>query len=291
MTSNTMTRRICTAAALCLAAIVAMRAQAPASGQRIISLVPAVTEMLFAMGAGPDVVGVSSFDTYPPEVASRTRVGALVDPDYERILTLRPTLVVVYGSQVELMARLARSRIPVFPYRHFHLTDVTTTIREVGTRVGHAAQADTVANGIEAELADVRRRVADQPRPKTMLVFSREVGALRGIYASGGVGFLHDLLVTAGAADVFADVTRENVQVSSEQLLARPPEVILELWPSKGWSAAREAQERAVWRQLPSLPAVRTNRIYMLADDKLTIPGPRVGQVARALADVLHPGR
>jgi ABC-type Fe3+-hydroxamate transport system substrate-binding protein len=285
----TMTRRAFAAALLFVATIVATTAQTPAGGQRIISLVPAVTEMLFAMGAGPDVVGVSSFDTYPPEVATRTRVGALVDPDYERILTLRPTLVVAYGSQTDLIARLGRSRIAVFPYRHVGLADITTTIRELGARVGRGAPANVLADGIEAELAAVRRRVAGQARPKTMLVFSREVGALRGIYASGGIGFLHDLLVTAGAADIYADVQRENVQVSSEQLLARAPEVVLELWPSRGWSVAREAQERAAWHQLPALPAVRANRIYMLADDKLTIPGPRVGEVARALAAVLHP--
>lgn len=283
-----MARRPLLALAICLAIVVALTAQTPANGQRIISLVPAATEMLFAIGAGPEVVGVSSFDTYPPEVATRTRVGALVDPDYERILTLRPTLVVVYGSQTDLVERLGRSRIPVFSYRHVGLPDVTATIRELGARVGRVTPANALASAIEAKLADVRRRVSGLPRPKTMLVFSREVGALRGIYASGGIGFLHDLLVTAGATDVFADVMRQNVQVSSEQLLARAPEVILELWPSKGWSAARETQERAAWRQLPAVPAVRANRILMLADDKLTIPGPRVGEVAQALADALH---
>jgi len=285
----TMMKRVLMTITAGLATIALGRAQAPVSGQRIISLVPAATEMLFAMGAGPDVVGVSSFDAYPPEVATRARVGALVDPDYERILTLRPTLVVAYGSQTDLLARLARSRIPVFAYRHTGLPDVTATIRDLGTRTGHAATANTLAAGIEAELADVRRRVSGEPRPRTILVFSREVGALRGIYASGGVGFLHDLLVTAGATDVFADVMRENVQVSSEQLLARAPDVILELWPTRGWSPARQDQERAAWRQLPALPAVRANRVYMLADDKLTIPGPRIGEVARALAAVLHP--
>ena len=78
-----------------------------ASPRRIISLIPAVTEMLFAMGSGNQVVGVSSFDKYPPEVASRQKVGALLDPDIERILALKPDLVVVYGTQQELIARLA----------------------------------------------------------------------------------------------------------------------------------------------------------------------------------------
>lgn len=287
----TMTRRLFATILAAALLATAPAAQAPAAGQRLISLVPAATEMLFAIGAGTDVVGVSSFDEYPAEVRSRTRVGALVDPDFERILTLRPTLVVAYGSQADLIARLERSRIPVFAYRQGGLADVTATMRELGRRVGRAAAADAAARDIEAQLAAVRRRVAPLPRPKTMLVFSRETGTLRGMYVSGGVGFLHDLLVTAGGTNVFADVPRENIQASSEQVLARAPEAILELWPSRGWTAARAAQERDTWRQLPSIPAVRDSRVVLLADDKLTIPGPRVADVARILAEALHPAR
>ena len=80
---------------------------------RIISLVPSVTEMLFAIGAGDRVVGVSNFDHYPPEVEKRTKVGGLLDPDFERILSLRPDLVIVYGTQSGLLERLGRARLPV----------------------------------------------------------------------------------------------------------------------------------------------------------------------------------
>ena len=83
---------------------------------RIISLVPAVSEMLFAVGAGPQVVAVSSFDDYPPEVLKLPRVGALLDPDLERILSLRPDLVIVYESQVDLRRQLGRASIPMFVY-------------------------------------------------------------------------------------------------------------------------------------------------------------------------------
>ncbi len=103
---------------------------------RIISLVPAVSEMLFAIGAGPQVVAVSSFDDYPPEVLKLPRVGALLDPDLERILSLRPDLVIVYESQVDLRRQLERASIPTFVYKHAALADVTATIRQLGARVG-----------------------------------------------------------------------------------------------------------------------------------------------------------
>ena len=117
------------------ASFAARASNAPASSvSRIVSLIPAVTEMLFAMDAGDEVVGVSTFDHYPPAVETRTRVGALVDPDFERIISLRPDLVVVYSTQTDLISRLDRAHLPIFKYQHAGLADVTATMRALGTR-------------------------------------------------------------------------------------------------------------------------------------------------------------
>jgi iron complex transport system substrate-binding protein len=252
--------------------------------------VPAVTEMLFAVGAGPQVVGVSSFDTYPPDVRSRTRVGALVDPDLERILALRPDLVVVYATQQELRQQLARAGIRMFGYEHGGLSSVATTLERIGRVAGHPAEAASRARAFEERIAAVRARVAGRTRPRTLLVFGREPLALRNVYASGGVGFLHDMLVTAGGDNVLADVARENVQATSELLLARAPEVIVELRYGRPVSEAELARERAVWQALPGVPAVRSGRIVLLVGDEFVVPGPRVADAAERLARALHPG-
>jgi iron complex transport system substrate-binding protein len=279
-----------------LAALVQTRPQAVARGpqplpHRIISLVPSVTEMLFAIGAGPDVVGVSSFDHYPPEAETRTNVGGLLDPDFERTLTLRPDLVVVYGTQSSLADRLSRAGIPIFPYQHAGLPDITVTLRQVGARVGRKEAGDRLAADIERQLSEIRERTRPLAKPRTMIVFEREVGTLRGMFASGGVGFLHDMLVVAGGVNVFADVRKQSLQVTTEIALAKAPDVILELHSGPGWTPARIVQERRVWQTLPSIPAVRTGRIYLLTDELMSIPGPRVVDAVRAMARVLHPGR
>lgn len=254
---------------------------------RIVSLIPAVTEMLFAIGAGDQVVGVSTFDTHPKEVAARTRVGGLFDPNFEAILTLRPDLAVVYGSQDELIGRLERANIPMFRYRHAGLGDITDTIRALGQRTGHAAQASSLAGQIEAELNAIRTSVAGRPRPRTLLVFGREEATMRGLYVSGGVGFLHDMLEVAGGTNVMADVKREGLPLSLEQLLARAPDVVLELRATSTWSPARHAREAAAWRMV-SIPAVRSSRVIFLPDDSITIPGPRVGAAVRLIAGALR---
>lgn len=250
---------------------------------RIVSLVPAVTEMLFALGAGHRVVGVSSFDRFPPEVAKIQKVGALLDPDLERILSLQPDLVVLYHTQSDLRKQLERAKVPAYAYSHAGLRDVTATLRSVGNRIGIAARAAKLATDIESRIDAIRRVSALGPRPRTLIVFGRENYALRGIYASGGQGFVHDMVTAAGGQNVFADMKREAVQATTELILARRPEIILEL-RADPIGPDEEKKELAVWRQLASVPAVANRRVHIIADPRTVIPGPRVVEGIEVIA-------
>jgi iron complex transport system substrate-binding protein len=263
--------------------------QPPASPQRIVSLIPALTEVLFAIGAGPQVAAVSSFDKYPKEVESLPRVGALVDPDLERILSLRPDLVLVYGSQGDLRTQLERAKVPVYLYAHAGLADVPATIRDLGARVGRTEAAERLASGIETDLSAIRQRVAGLPRPRVLIVMGRESGALRGVYASGGVGFIHDMVEAAGGDNVYASVRQQAVQATSEQILALRPDVILELRVGT-LPPDRLAREVAVWNPFSSVPAVRDKRVVILTDERTVVPGPRVAEGTALIARALHPG-
>lgn len=256
--------------------------------QRIISFIPALTEMLFAIGAGPRVVAVGSFDEFPPEVKKLERVGALLDPDLERILSLKPDLVTVYGSQADLQSRLERAGIPTFQYRHAGLPDVSKTILELGTRVGQPKEAEALTKSIQQHLERIRQSVTGRPRPRTMIVFGREALALRGIYASGGHGFLQDMLTAAGGDNVFVDVQRESVQATSELILARRPEVIIELRVGD-ITPEQQKKEIEVWNRLSSVPAVQSKRVFFMTDARTVVPGPRVAEGTELLARALHP--
>jgi iron complex transport system substrate-binding protein len=276
------------AGALALAAGTSSGAQP--SGQRatrIVSLVPAVTEMLFAVGAGPQVVAVSSFDKFPPAVEKLPRVGALLDPDTERMFSLKPNLVVVYGSQADLQAQFKRAGIAMFVYRHGGLADTLETIGAIGAATGHGGEATKIVTALRARLDGIRKRVAGRPRPRTLLVLSREPGTLRGLYASGGIGFLHDLLELAGGSNVFADAREESVQPSHETMLTRRPDVVIELHAQAERAGVVEA--RSAWSALASVPAVRANRVHPLGGAYLVTAGPRLGNAAEALARALHP--
>ena len=255
--------------------------------RRVISIIPATTEMLFAIGAGDRVVGVGSYDRFPRDVDKLPRVGALLDPNVERILSLRPDLVILYGTQTDLRRQLERANVPYYAYVHRGLPDIMQTIRSLGARVGVEAAANALADRIERQLAGIRARVAKQPRVRTLLVFGREPGTLRNIDASGGVGFLHDMLETAGGTDVMADAKQQSVTMTTELVLARAPEAIVELRYARG--SVTNADDLRAWSALPSVPAVKNHRVVLLEGEEFVVPGPRVGTATERLARALHP--
>jgi len=256
---------------------------------RIVSLVPAITEMLFAIGAGPQVVGVGGFDQFPPEVSKLPRLGALLDPDTERILSLRPTLAAIYGSQTDLQSQLERAGIRAYVYRHGGIETIYRTMRELGAATSRASQAERLVRDLQSRVDAVRARVRGRAKPKVLLVLSRQPGTLREIYVSGGVGFLHEMLEIAGGRNVFADVARESAQPSQEAILARAPDVIVEVHAEGMFKTSSVDREKAVWAPLSSLPAVRNKRVHVLIGQYLVVPGPRFAAAAETLARTIHP--
>lgn len=288
-----MIRRIALACVVVLAACLLwtrpLAGQRPVAPMRIVSLVPATTEMLFDMGAGARLVGVGSYDRFPPEVERLPRLGGLLDPNVERLLALKPDLVIAYETQTDLRRQLERAGVPMYLHSLRGVADVADTMRSLGARIGMASDGEAAAGRLEAQLSAIRDRVAGRPRPRTLLVFGREPGSLRGINASGGYGFLHDLLEIAGGSDVLADMKQPAVSMSSEMILARAPEVIIEVHYGDSLRRMRLDEERRVWNALPSVPAVRRGRIHLLSGDEFVVPGPRVAAAARELARALHP--
>jgi iron complex transport system substrate-binding protein len=260
-----------------------------AQATRIVSLVPALTEILFAIGAGPQVIAVSSFDDDPPEVAKLPRVGALLDPDTERILAMRPDLVLVYGSQVELEAQLKASGIRTYAYRHGGLADLAPSFHAIGGLTGRQDEAGRLVSEIERRLAAVRSRVAGRGRPAVLLAIGHEPKSLRHLDASGGIGFLHDLIELAGGRNVLEDIDRQAVRVSTEMLITRAPDVIIDLHYTREMSDAERREEQGVWKQVTAAPAVRNGRIHVLLGDRFVVPGPRIAAAAEDYARAIHP--
>jgi iron complex transport system substrate-binding protein len=252
-----------------------------ARAHRVVTLAPSLTEIAFALGRGDRVIGVDGFSQYPAEATRLPRVGGLVDPSFEGVLALDPDLVLLSSAAGRFDQRLRTAGVRARVLRCESLADLHENVAVLGRLLEAEPAAHALQERIERELSEVRRRAAKQPPPRVLYVFDRQPGAIRDVFAAGKRSFLHELLAIAGGENVLAGEDHGAVSVSHETLLASGAEVIFD--------ATADPAGLAPWRALVTLPAVRTGRIVAADDPVFTIPGPRVGAVARRMARVLHP--
>ncbi len=255
--------------------------------QRVVSLVPTVTETLFALGAGDRIVGVSDFDDYPLEAMDRPRVGALINPNVERIFQLQPDLVITYGTQSLLQEQLAAAGIRQYPFNSGSIRHLLESIRALGREMGLAEEGDRLSFEIDAAL-DAIREGSGVHRPTVLLAHNREIGTMGSFYTEGGGSYFDELIEIAGGQNIFSDVDENVFQPSLEEVLKRAPEVIIELLPSDQDGRARIDQRLADWQALATLPAVRDGRVYVLAGDHLLLAGPRLHLAGAEMADAIQ---
>ena len=283
-------RGIAAALTVLVACVVVAQRREPAL--RIVSTLPTATEMLFALGLGDRVVGVSEFCRYPPQVTSLPRVGATLHPDFERIATLRPDLVVIADRNVDFAGRLDAAQIPFVAIPTTSLADVSSAMMRIGAAAGIEPHARVVVAGIQERLQAIRSRPAASPRRKVLLILGRAPGALTGIVAAGVGSYLHDLIEIAGGTNVVSGVsTLPYPQLSLESILRLDPDVIVDTIDMGATEADRERQHlesRELWQRYRTLAAVRAGRVRAAETDALFIPGPRVVDVAEWLADLIH---
>lgn len=270
------------AVACSLAAPATAARQAPAA--RVVSLVPAATQVLHAIGALDRLVGVSSYDRWPPEIERLPRVGALLDPNLEAILALRPDLVITDPAQEALQQQLATASIDSYVYATADLADIEAHMRSLGALLGISEQGREAATRLRAELDAVAGLAGSEPVP-AMLVFGRRPGGFAELWVNGGVGFLHELVELAGGRNLYADMERQSARAGLETVLARVPEVVIELRLGEDPAALDLAAIRAEWRTLPGFAHAR---VTVLTDSWLVIPGPRVAEAARAFAAAIR---
>lgn len=260
----------------------------PDSG-RIASLSPGLTETLFALGLGDQVVGVTRFCAYPPEARECTRVGGLLDPNYEALVAVRPDLVLITPFHRDQKGELERLGLHCEVVAQDTVADIRASFARVGTLCGREGAALSLTENMDARFGVVAERIAGRPRPRVLMVTSRNLQRTRieEVYAVSTGSFLSDLLVLAGGENCVSGAVAEYPALSAEGILQLDPEVILEL-TEKDPGPMLDAV-LAPWRSLSGLRAVRDGRIHILGGPQYTIPGPRTVQTLEAIARFLHP--
>jgi iron complex transport system substrate-binding protein len=234
--------------------------------QRIVSLAPGATEMLFAAGAGGRIVATVQFADEPPAARSIPRVGDAQAFDLERILALRPDVVVIWsnGNSAASIERLQRLGLPLYRHKAQRLSDLAGSLRRMGALAGTEAVADAAATQLDARVRALRARAqGSSPLQVFLQVWDHP------LYTVGGQQPLSEALELCGAHNVFADIEVPAPVVSTEAVLARTPDVVV-----AAAQAGPALQWLEQWRGFPTLRATRAGNLIAYEDGSLTRIGP-----------------
>ena len=264
-------------------------AQAP---QRIVSTAPSITELLYALDLGGRVVGVDRFSRYPADALKKPRIGDYAAPNLEVIASLRPDLVMIPTNPVQLRQRLEALNLRVLELNQEGIPALYESMRIVGQATGTAARAAQLAERIRGDLATIRERAAKLPKTRILFVAGRTPQRLEGLIVAGGASYLNEIIEIAGGENVFADAKAAYPLVALEEILARNPDVIIdmgEMGDTAGVTAPQKQAVQSLWTRMPSVRAVRNKRVHAVASDIFVVPGPRVAQAAAEFFALLHP--
>ncbi len=265
-----------------LVIIAALAFAAPAAALRIVSLAPSVTETLCALGVGAQVVGVSAYCDYPPEVAKLPRVGTFLTPSIETIIALHPDLIigVPSPSNEAPVKALMSIGLRVVVVHGETVEDTRQSVQAIAAAVGKIPAGEELLRQMDARVAGLQRQLDDAPPRKVLIV----VGQTPLIGVGGGT-FQDELIRMARGINVAGDAGLAWPHLSLERVIAWAPEVIIDT--SMGTEDSRGASD--FWSQFPSLPAVRDHRIYGYRSYELLRPGPRIPEALEVIARAIHP--
>jgi iron complex transport system substrate-binding protein len=277
--------------ALLLLLLAAVACGQPA--QRIVSTAPSITELLYALGLGDRVVGVDRYSRYPVEALRKPKIGDYANPNLEAIAALRPDLVIIPTNPVKLADRLGLLRLKVLEIDQESIAKLYDSFRTVGQAAGATAQAAKLASTVQSQLETVRMRAAPLNKTRMMFVVGRTPNRLDGLIVVGQASYLNEIIALAGGENVFRDAVASYPGVSLEEVLARNPDVIVDMGDMADTVGVTEGHKREVtslWERLASVNAVKQHRVHAVASDIYVVPGPRVVDAAKAFFEMLHPG-
>jgi iron complex transport system substrate-binding protein len=258
-----------------------------APAQRVISLAPHVTELLYAAGGGPKMVGAVSYSDYPPEAKQLPRVGDNKALDLERIVALKPDLIVVWrhGNAQRQLDRLRELHVPLFFSEPRRLDDVAVSLTKLGQLLGTSASADAAAAAYRDDIALLRAQYAKRPSVSVFYqVWDKPLMTLNGEH------MISDVIALCGGRNVFADQQPLVPTVSTEAVLAANPEAIVTAAPGATRPDTTLPQLDS-WRAWPQLAAVAHRNLFAIDGDLINRPAPRIAQGARQMCEDLELAR
>jgi len=258
---------------------------------RIISLSPNITEILFTLGLGDKIVGVTRFCNYPPEAKKKAQVGGYLDPNYEAILSLKPDVVIILHEFEQIRNFLSELGIKYLAVNNKTISEILSSIEYLGKEFGIEQQAENILADIRSKIDQIEKKTKDSIRPKILIVVERTMGTgvIEDVYVAGKNTFYDELIQLAGGINAFEDKRIAYPVLSAEGIIHLNPDFIIDLVPQLEQTGLSPIQIEKDWQSLSQINAVKQDRIITMSQDYAVIPGPRFIIFLEDLARIIHP--
>lgn len=257
------------------------------SPKRIVSLSPNLTQVIYALGSLDNVVGVTIYDEFPPEVTELPKVGGWINPNYEAILALKPDLVVLMKDQdISFGDKLRNLGLNTFTAKsNDSISDIIQAIADLGEMLGSNEKAEQLTSYIETNLDQMEQRTKNLNKKTVLIVVGRNPGTLEDIYVIGTNNYIDELINLAGGKNVVKN-ERNALKITKEAIFTFNPDVIIEINHQK---LDRQEEILEIWNSLNQIDAVKNKQVYILSSKVLLHPSQRIVNGAQILTDILHP--
>lgn len=253
--------------------------------RRIVSGVPSITEILFALGVQENVVGVSDYSDYPEEAKSKPSIGSYFKPSVEKIVDLKPDLVLTNGSSKPLMTQLDSLGINYLVINPKDIPAILKDIELLGKVTGTESRAKTVVKDMQARINRVTARVKDAPRVRTFYTFATT--DLNNPWTAGPGSFINSLITIAGGENIAANLQAPYAQISIEVVVSADPAIIItDASMGSAVTAVTGIRQNPLWNQMAAL---KQNRLYTIDGNLVNRSGPRIVQGLEEVAKIIHP--
>ena len=260
-----------------------------AASQRVISTSPAITEILFAIGAGDRVVGVTDFCNYPKQACRLPSIGGPLNPSTERWITLKPDLIIIQEDSEVIQKNAKIFEIPSLTVSVNNLNNILNSIQIIADSLHMPQAGHQLAIKIKTKIEDYRTHLKKIKPRQVLMLLSDTNDPSRDLYAVGRDTFLNELLTIAGGENVLPDTMARYPKVSKEYIIAKSPEIIIEVGPKSNLSKEETLARKKTWGKFSTLRAVKDDKLYFIGADYILIPGPRLLNILDDFTRTIHP--
>lgn len=264
-------------------------ADTPNSPRRVISMSPSITEIVFALQAGDRLVGVTDYCIYPEEAKLLPKVGGMLNPSIETIISMKPDLIISHSDSDRIQKLVNQMGVRSLKVSFDNLESIYSSIRKIGGALEQPEAVDRLLGELREGVRFYQSQVRKLKAKSVLLILGDSENPMRDLYAVGKGAFLDELLTLAGGQNILGDSLALYPKVSREFIISRSPEVIIVAGPKTNLSQEKLTEWKREWRRYATIRAVKDDNIHFVGDDYILIPGPRFLNIVAKFAKVIHP--